>query len=135
MTTITLTRGRMSLMAIIGVALIVAVVLLFTFARGGAIGSKNQLNGLIKFLGFYVPLISLVATFFFQGRGDEVDIATPVVPFYFAIFIVGIWVLTPILLLVSGLYIEEVLEYIDRLIPIGQSLALMALGYYFRKSS
>jgi Mn2+/Fe2+ NRAMP family transporter len=122
-------------MGVIAGCLIVAMVYLFSVAGGGAIGSKNLLNAVVKFLGFYVPLLSLVATFFFKERQGDGDSATPAVTFYFAMFIVTIWVLTPILILLSGLYIEEVLDYIDRLIPLGESLALMALGYYFTKSS
>jgi uncharacterized membrane protein len=132
--TVSANKGRLSLMGMLGVGLIVAMGLLFSVAHGGAIGSKNLLNAVVKFLGFYVPLLSLVATFFFttpQGDGDNL---TPAGTFYFAFFLVSIWVLTPILLLLSGLFIEEVLDYIDKLIPLGQSLALMALGYYFKKN-
>lgn len=134
-TTVSSNRGRLLLMGVIAACLIVAMMSLFSVARGGAIGTNNLLNAVVKFLGFYVPLLSLVATFFFKDRQGDSDSATPAGTFYFAIFIVSFWVLTPILLLFSGLYIEEVLDYIDKLIPLGQSLALMALGYYFTKSS
>ena len=134
--TVSSNKGRLLLMGVLAVCLIVALIYLFSVASGGAIGSKNLLNAVIKFLGFYVPLLTLVATFFFvAGQGGGEEIPTPAITFYFALFIVSIWSLTPILLLLAGLYIEEVLEYIDRLVPLGQSLALMALGYYFKKGS
>ena len=133
--TVSSNKGRLLLMGVLAVCLIAAMVSLFSVASGGAIGSKNLLNAVIKFLGFYVPLLTLVATFFFVAGQGESEIPTPAVTFYFALFIVSIWALTPILLLLSGLFIEEVLEYIDGLIPLGQSLALMALGYYFKKGS
>ena len=121
-------------MGIVSLGLIVAVVYLFIVAGGGAIGSKNLQSALIKFLGFYLPLLTLVATFYFNGSQGGVVNPTPTATLLFAIFIVSIWVSTPILLLMAGLYIEDVLDYLDKLIPLGQSLALMALGYYFAKT-
>ena len=132
--TISASKGRLLLMGVIGIGLIIAMVYLFSVASGGAIGSKNLQNSVVKFLGFYIPLLTLAATFFFKGSPGAEDNPTPAGTFYFAVFIVSVWALTPILLLFSGLFIEEVLDYIDRLIPLGQSLALMALGYYFTKS-
>ena len=132
--TISADKGRLLLMGIIGIGLIVAMVYLFSVASGGAIGSKNLEAAVIKFLGFYIPLLTLVATFYFKGSPGGVDNQTPAGTLYFAIFIVAIWVLTPIFLLFSVQSIEEILDYIDKLIPLGQSLALMALGYYFTKS-
>lgn len=132
--TISANKGRLLLMGVVGISLVVAMACLFVVASGGAIGSKNLQSAVIKFLGFYIPLLSLVATFFFKGSQNVGDSSTPVGTFYFAVFIVTIWVLTPIFLLVAGLLIEDILDYLDKLIPLGQSLALMALGYYFAKS-
>lgn len=126
-------KGRIYLMLIVAICFVGAMVSLFFTARGGAINSDNLLNAVIKFLGFYIPLLSLIGTFLFKGEKDEGDSQTSMAAFLFAVFISLIWVLTPILLLVSGLNIEDVLSYIDKLIPVGQSLALMAIGYYFSK--
>jgi hypothetical protein len=132
--TISSRAGRVWLMCLISVCFVAALASLLFVARGGAISTKNLANAALKFLGFYLPLLTLVATFFFKERQGESSQETPIEGFLFALFILSLWVLTPVLLLSSGLLIQEVLESIDKLIPIGQSLALMAIGYYFAKS-
>lgn len=131
--TISSTNGRISLMAIIAVCFIGALLLLFSVFGGGAIGSENQSNAVFKILGFYIPLLTLIATFFFKENLGGTTGDTSLEAFIVAVFIVLLWALTPILLLLSVTYIEDVLAYIDKLIPVGQSLALMALGYFFAK--
>ena len=133
MATIIANKGRLSLMLIILVGMVAAIVYLFTVASGGAIGSKNLETSFLKYLGFYLPLLTLVATFYFKGPQANADNPTPTGTLFFAVGIVLLWVLVPVLLLLAGLLIEDVLDYLDKLIPLGQSLALMAIGYYFTK--
>ena len=121
-------------MAVIAVCFIGAFLALFLI-YGGAIGSENLSNAVFKILGFYIPLLSLIATFLFKENVGGTTSDTPLETFMVALFIVSLWALTPILFLVSKIYIEDVLGYIDKLIPLGQSLALMALGYYFAKKA
>jgi hypothetical protein len=121
-------------MGIIAVCFVGAFLSLYLVFGGGAVGSENQSNAVFKILGFYIPLLTLIATFFFKEYLDGTTSDTPLQTFIVAVFIVAIWSLTPLLLLLSVWYIEDVLGYIDKLVPIGQSLALMALGYYFAKA-
>jgi len=133
--TISSGSGRIWLMAVIAVCFVGALLSLFLVFGGGAIGSENQSNALFKLLGFYIPLLTLIATFYFKENLGGTSDNTPLETFVVAIFIVLGWSATPVLLLLSTSYIEDVLGYIDKLIPIGQSLTLMALGYYFAKRS
>jgi hypothetical protein len=130
-----LRTGRLWLLGIIVVCFISAMFSLVFVARGGAISSGNLQTAVVKFLGFYLPLLSLVGTFLFKTNQEAISSDTPLETFLAAIFIISLWALTPVLLLSSGLIIEEVLSYIEKLIPLGQSLALMAIGYYFSKST
>jgi hypothetical protein len=131
--TISSRSGRSWLMLSIAACFVGAVLCLMFVSRDGGIGSKNLSEAFFKILGFYIPLLALVATFFFRDNQGGTTAKTPKETFYVALFITALWVLTPIFLLFSVQYIEDILTYIDRLTPLGQSLALMALGYYFTK--
>jgi hypothetical protein len=126
-------QGRVLLMSAIAVCLVGSLLILFFVFGGGSISTENQSNALFKILGFYVPLLTLIATFYFKENLGGTSSDTPFETFVVAMAIVVLWALTPIFLLMSVYYIEDVLNYIDKLIPVGQSLVLMALGYYFTK--
>ncbi|MEP6900864.1 MAG: hypothetical protein ABJA66_03880 [Actinomycetota bacterium] len=132
--TIRSTTGRIWLLGVVGACFIVALISLGVVSRGGAISTDNLMNASIKFLGFYVPLISLIGTFLFKSGDANGVVKTPKVTFLTALFITFLWVFTPIMLLLTDLEIEDILDWIDKLIPVGQSLALMAIGYYFKNS-
>ncbi len=131
--TISSATGRIALMVVIAVCFVVALVILFSVFGGGAIGSENQSNALFKVLGFYIPLLTLIATFFFKENLGATSSDTPFETFIVAVFIVLLWAMTPIILFLRVTYVEDIFGYIDKLIPVGQSIALMALGYYFTK--
>jgi hypothetical protein len=131
--TISSAKGRIWLMVVIAVCFVVALVILFSVFGGGAIGSENQSNAVFKILGFYVPLLTLIATFYFKENLGGTSSDTPLETFIVAVFIILIWAVTPIILFMRVKYVEDILGYIDKLVPVGQSIALMALGYYFTK--
>lgn len=133
--TIAARTGRLWLMGIVAACFVGALFSLVFVARGGAISSDNLQTAVVKFLGFYLPLLSLIGAFQFKDRQRDTGSESPIETFLSAIFIILLWASTPILLLASGLIIEEILGYIEKLIPVGESLALMAIGYYFSKSA
>lgn len=133
--TISSRAGRIWLMGIIAACFIAALLCLHFIFGNGAVSSENQSKAFFKLLGFYLPLLALVATFFFVDKQGGAGGKTPKETFFVALFIVGLWVLAPILLMLGIWYIEDVLDYLDKLIPVGESLALMALGYYFSKKA
>ena len=125
--------GRIWIMGLISVFFIGSFLTLHLVFGGGAISSENRFNAILKIVSFYVPLLTLIATFYFTENLGGMSSDTPLEAFIVAIIIVLIWVATPVMLFLSVYYIEDNLDYIDKLIPVGQSLALMALGYYFAK--
>ena len=133
--TISSRTGRIWLMCIVAICFIGAVLSLFVIARGGAISSDNRLDAAVKLISFYLPMLSLIGVFLFKGRQAENSSETPIESFLFAIFITSVWVLTPLLLLWFMDFIEEVLASIDTFRPLGDTITLGALGYYFSQSS
>jgi hypothetical protein len=126
-------KGRVLLMSVTAACFVGSLLILFFVFGAGAISGENQSNALFKILGFYVPLLTLIATFYFKENLGGTSSDTPLETFVVALAIVSLWALTPIFLMLSVYYIEDVLNYIDKLIPVGQSLVLIALGYYFTK--
>lgn len=126
-------KGRVLLMSVIAACFVGSLLILFFVFGGGSISSENQSNALFKILGFYVPLLTLIATFYFKENLGGTSSDTPLETFLVALAIVSLWALTPIFLMLSVYYIEDVMNYIDKLIPVGQSLVLIALAYYFTK--
>jgi hypothetical protein len=125
--------GRILFMGLIAVGFIGALLSLNSIFGGGAISSKNYSSAFFKILGFYIPLLTLIGTFYFKENLGGTSVDTPFETFLVAAFFILIWVTSPIYILLSVFYIEDVFDYIDKLIPVAQSLALMALGYYFAK--
>lgn len=57
--------GRIWIMSLIAVFFVGSFLTLHIVFGGGAIGSENQFNAILKIVGFYVPLLTLIATFYF----------------------------------------------------------------------
>src|SRR5437870_3889204 len=100
--------GRIWLMVVIAVCFVVALVAVFSVFGGGAVGSENQSNAVFKVLGFYVPLLTLIATFFFKENLGGTSSDTPFETFIVAVLIVLIWAVTPIILFLRVTYIEDI---------------------------
>ena len=125
--------GRLYLMAIVLIAFIVSLLLVLWLGREGGISYDTKRTALGKLAAFYVPLVTLMAAFYF-GKGRETTFKTsvPLEVFLFAAGIVTLWVITPIFLL-AVLFIEDVLTGLQTIKPYGDSVALLAFGYYFSK--
>jgi hypothetical protein len=124
--------GRLWLMAVVVVFLVGAIACLFWIGRGEAIRSEMKTAALIDLLGFYMPLLSLMAAFYFGGRQpDRDDKASPLDTFVVALVFTSLWTLVPMFLLLFGGTIEDILETLKKMKPFGDTLALAAIGYYF----
>jgi hypothetical protein len=120
-------------MATVLIAFIVSLIVVLWLGRDGGIDYDNKKMALGKLAAFYVPLVTLMAAFYFgKARGTTARTSVPLEVFLFAAGIVTLWVITPVFLLVV-LFIEDVLVELQTIKPYGDSLALLAFGYYFSK--
>ncbi|HYN24257.1 MAG TPA: transposase, partial [Pyrinomonadaceae bacterium] len=127
--------GRLWLMVIVFASLVSAIFCLFWIGRDGAIRSELKTEAIIKLLGFYVPLLSLMGAFYFGEKRRKRNATTaPLESFIFALIGTAWWVLFPIFLLWFGGAIQEILALLERIKPVGDTVALAAIGYYFSKN-
>jgi len=125
--------GRLYLMITVLIGFIVSLIVVLWLGRDGGISYDNKKIALGKLAAFYIPLVTLMAAFYFgKARGTTLKTSVPLEAFLFAAGIVTLWVITPIFLLVV-LFIEDVVIELQTIKPYGDSLALLAFGYYFSK--
>ena len=129
--TISANKSRGYVMAIIGAGFLGALIALFASARDGAISDPNQLDALVKIIGFYLPLITIIGTFYFKDKfgGTDSQISKPA--FIFAALIILTWVLIPVLLLSFKQYIESILNWIDKINSLCVSFINLTIAYIF----
>ena len=88
-----------------------------------------------KLLEHYVPLLGILAGFYFSERADAKGKSqTSIEAFLFALVVIGIGVLGPPVLIALGDTIEAALRLLDTVAVIGTSLASACLAFYFSKS-
>ena len=131
--TISSNKARLYVMAIIAIAFVGALIALFVSARGGAINDNNQLDALVKVIGFYLPLLAIIGTFYFKDKRGGTDSEMTKSTFLFAVFIILLWVLIPILLLSFKQYIETIMSWTDKINALCVSFINMAVAYIFSK--
>jgi hypothetical protein len=125
--------GRLYLMGIVFIFFLSSLIVVLWLGRGGGISYDTKITAMGRLAAFYVPLFTLMTAFYFgRSKGRASDATVPFDAFFFAAAIVTLWVITPIFLLMT-LFIEDVLTALERIKPYGDSLALLAVGYYFSK--
>lgn len=131
--TISSNKGRIYVMAVIAAGFIGALAALFASARDGAINDPNQLDALVKVIGFYLPLLAIVGTFYFKDKLGETDGEIAKAPYIFAFFIMTVWILIPILLLSFKQHIETVMSWTDKINALCLSFINITLAFIFSK--
>ena len=128
--------GRLWLMGIVLSFFLLSLFTLLWIGRGGAIRPELKLELLGKLAGLYLPLIALMAAFYFGktrvNRGGR-PATVPFETFIFAVLIVTLWVMTPLFFLFFIEAAQDISSTLNRVRPYGDSLALAAVGYYFSK--
>jgi hypothetical protein len=123
--------GRLCLMVVVFFFFLASVGVLLWIGRDGGISYDLKIGALGKLAAFYMPLLTLMAAFYFGGsRSKTLNAIVPLEAFVFAVIVVTLWVIVPIFLLLT-LFIEDVAPALERVKPYGDSLALLAVGYYF----
>lgn len=117
------------------VSFLASVIILLLMSRNGGINYQNKTETIERLALFYFPLLTLMAAFFFgKGGSGSANAPVPFDAFVFAAAIVTLWVLTPIFFLFA-FYIEDVIVDLPKIKPYGDSVSLLALGYYFSKDN
>lgn len=129
--------GRLWLMGIVVTCLVVAIADLFWIGRDGRIRPDLKTEALVELLGIYMPLLSLMAAFYFGGslapRSSRSIRTTSFETFLVALIFTTLWALAPIVLMYEG-EMEAILATLRKVRPVVDTLALAAIGYYFSKS-
>lgn len=128
--------GRRALLAVLLIGFVLSFAFLAWVGRGGAISFQAAGPAIKKLLEHYVPLLAILAGFYFSERAvtDEGQ-KTSVETFMFASVVVGIWALAaPVLIAVSDT-IEAAMRILETLAVIGTSLTSASLVFYFSKSA
>lgn len=131
--TISSNKGQLYVMAVIASGFVGALTALFVSARDGAINDGNQLDALVKIIGFYLPLLAIIGTFYFKDKQGVTDGEIAKARYIFAFFIMTLWILIPILLLSFKEYIETVMSWTDKINALCLSFINIVLAFIFSK--
>jgi hypothetical protein len=103
--------------------------------RGGAISYDAAAPAIRKLLEHYVPLLCILAGFYFSERNMESGgNQTSTETLFFAVAIMGIWSsIPPVLITFSGT-IESAVRLLESVGIIGTSLGSACLAFYFSKT-
>jgi len=128
--------GRRCLLAVLLIGFVLSFAFLAWVGRGGAISFQAAVPAIKKLLEHYVPLLAILAGFYFSERvATDVGQETSVETFVFATVVVGIWALAPPILIATSDTIEAAIRILETLGVIGTSLTSAALVFYFSKSA
>ena len=127
--------GRICLMSIVVLGLLVSLISLFWISCQGGIIIKTRNSTIVQLLKVYLPLLSLIAAFYFGEIKDHQHTlkTTAFDAFIFAIVITSIWSMAPMLLIWFGGPIEDALEVLENIKLFGDVIVLAGLGFYFSK--
>lgn len=132
--TISNRTGRLCLMVVVLIAFLMSMASLFWLSRGGAIHPVERQETMVKLVGVYLPLLSLIGAFYFGGSNKSKQLSSlRTEAFVFAIAVTSIWVLTPVFFLWLENAIEDVVSDLDKVKLFGDTLALAAIGFYFSR--
>jgi hypothetical protein len=125
------TTGRITLMLLVFISGVIAVT---TFElRSHQFNTADVTNGSAFLKSVYLPLISVMAGFYFGGKSSGQG-RTPIEAFIVALFVTIVWVLPPPVIL---LFTKRPMGYLDHLISWkvwGDSITALAVSFYFGKA-
>jgi len=132
--TIPRAAGRWTLMLLVmGSALLSAAVLSGMYAE---LNPSEQTDSVDALMTIYLPLVGVMGGFYLaEVHVDLRQGGTSIETFAFAFLVVSVWVLAPPILLMRNFYIEDTLKLLKALRPWGDTIAALAVAYYFSKGS
>ena len=129
--------GRRTLLAVVVLGFATAFLVLVVIGRGGAVSAETFRDVSARLLKLYVPLLGLVASFYFSEHGlrSRRGKATNVETFLLATGLAGAWCLLPGVLIAATDTVENAVRLLDTFEIFGSTMAVSALGFYFSKTS
>lgn len=133
---ISATVGRRVLLIIVVAGFAAALIILTVVGRGGAVTDEAAGPVIARLLRLYVPLLALMASFYFSERGQSRrGRGTTPETFWLATAVVFAWsFLAPILILLTE-KVEGAVRTLDMFEVFGDTLAVAAIGFYFARSA
>lgn len=132
--TVSSLKARYWLMGLVGFFFVCSIITLLWIGRDGGIKAELKIQGFGKLAAFYLPIVLLMLAFYFgRKRSRRRNATVPLENFVFTLIVIIAWVLTPVFLLVFIPAIEDTLATLEKIKPYGDSVALVAIGYYFSK--
>jgi hypothetical protein len=127
--------GRSVLLGCVLSLAVITVVALLYAGRGGAIGAENMGAVGQQLADMYLPLLGIMAGFYFSEKAAASgDYA--VGGLLFALFVLGIWLVIPLLLLLIPQFtVEDIIGYLRGAGPYGEALVAGTLTFYFSRDA
>lgn len=134
--TVPISFGRVALMLAVLLSFLASIGLLFFISRGGAVHVSGITFALKELLEIYLPLLAIMAAFYFAEHAAEAPTTTSssLESFVFAFSVTAVWIFAPpCLLALTQWPIEDIFAFLndDAVGLFGQTLAVGAVTYYF----
>ena len=128
--------GRRALLVIVLFAFACAFATLAFVGRQGAVSGDVARTIIARLLRLYVPLLALMASFYFSDRGRSGrGRGTSPETYWFALVILVVWTFLPVVLLAFSDTVEAAVRTLDTFEVFGNTLAVASIGFYFAKSA
>jgi hypothetical protein len=105
-------------------------------SRGGAATSATWVPAIERLMGVYIPLLGILAGFYFAEQSSTQGNSTSIEAFGFATLLICLWVFAPPVLIFSSATVETAIKVLNSIYSVvGTSLASSALAFFFSKSA
>jgi hypothetical protein len=130
-------KGRWTLMILIVGSALGTFVTLFVLENVWDLSFETVKSVIKELVEIFLPLTGVIGGFYFaEGTlTAEGNPQTAVDAFMFCLIVTGLWVLSPLFLLLFSGKIEDAVATLQLLKPFGSTAAIGAVGFYFKSSS
>jgi hypothetical protein len=108
---------------------------LWWVSRGGAASWPTIQPAIERLLQVYVPLLGILAGFYFAEQSSTKGSHTSIEAFGFAMVLICVWVFAAPVLIFFSATIEAAIRLLNSISVLGTSLASSALAFFFSKSA
>ena len=130
-------RVRVTLFSAVLIGILASAIVILVKGAGGSLVAPAMTDAFARLLQFYLPMLLIVATFYFTEKRKETEPqAPPRTESYAAgILLVGIWVILPVGALLMSTDYQAAFEFLGAFRGFGDGVGNAALVYCFLKSA